>query len=57
MAEILEGRGAHNDAAERLRDVLQQDPTREAAHRQLMRLYARMGMPDQAVRQAMPKAN
>lgn len=51
MAEALEGRGAYNDAADRLRDVLRQDPTREAAHRQLMRLYARMGTPDQAVRQ------
>jgi hypothetical protein len=50
MAEVLEGRGAHNEAAERLRDVLKQDPTREAVHRQLMRLYARMGTPDQAVR-------
>ena len=51
MAEALEHRGAYNDAADRLRDVLGQDPIREAAHRQLMRLYARMGTPDQAVRQ------
>jgi DNA-binding SARP family transcriptional activator len=51
MAEILERRGAYNEAAERLRDVLHQDPTREAVHRQLMLLYARMGTPDQAVRQ------
>jgi DNA-binding SARP family transcriptional activator len=51
MAEALEGRGAYNDAAGRLRDVLRQDPTREPVHRQLMRLYARMGTPDQAVRQ------
>lgn len=51
LAEVLEGRGAHNEAADRLREVLQQDPTREAVHRQLMRLYARMGTPDQAVRQ------
>ena len=28
-----------------------QDPTREAVHRQLMLLYARMGTPDQAMRQ------
>jgi len=51
LAEVLEGRGAHNEAADRLREVLQQDPTREAVHRQLMRLYARMGTPDQAAHQ------
>jgi DNA-binding SARP family transcriptional activator len=51
MAEALELHGAFNSAADRLRDVLQHDPTREAAHRQLMHLYARMGTPDQAVRQ------
>lgn len=51
MAEALERRGAYNDAADRLRDVLRQDPAREAVHRQLMRLYTRMGTPNQAVRQ------
>jgi DNA-binding SARP family transcriptional activator len=51
MAEVLEARGAYNDAADRLRDVLHQDPAREVAHRHLMRLYALMGTPDQAVRQ------
>jgi len=51
MAEALEGRGSHSEAAERLRDVLQQDPTRESVHRQLMHLYAWMGGPDQAIRQ------
>ena len=51
LAEVLERRGAYNEAADRLRNVLQQDATREAVHRQLMRLYARMGTPDQAVRQ------
>ena len=51
MAEGLERRGSYSEAAERLRDVLQQDPTREAVHRQLMRLYAWMGAPDQAIRQ------
>jgi DNA-binding SARP family transcriptional activator len=51
MAEALEARGAYNDAADRLRDVLLQDPAREAAHRHLMRVYALMGLPDQAVRQ------
>jgi DNA-binding SARP family transcriptional activator len=51
LAEAYERRGACNEAADRLRDVLRQDPTREVAHRQLMRLYARMGTPDQALRQ------
>jgi DNA-binding SARP family transcriptional activator len=51
MAGALELQGAYNDAADRLRDVLQHDPTREAVHRELMRIYARMGTPDQAVRQ------
>ena len=51
MAQVLERRGSYREAANRLRDVLRQDPTREAVHRKLMRLYARMGMPDQAVRQ------
>ncbi len=51
MAEGLERRGSYSEAAERLRDVLQQDPMREAVHRQLMRLYAWMGAPDQAIRQ------
>ena len=51
MAEGHERRGSYSEAAERLRDVLLQDPTREAVHRQLMRLYAWMGAPDQAIRQ------
>ena len=51
LAEALERSGAYNEAAGGLRDVLQHDPTREAVHRQLMRLYAQMGTPDQAVRQ------
>ena len=51
MVDALERRGACNDAANRLREVLQQDPTREAVHRRLMRLYADMGTSDQAVRQ------
>jgi DNA-binding SARP family transcriptional activator len=50
-AEELERRGSYSEAAERLRDVLQQDPSREAVHRQLMRLYVWMGAPDQAIRQ------
>lgn len=51
LAEGYETRGAYPEAANRLRQVLSQDPTREAVHRQLMRLYALMGTPDQAVRQ------
>ena len=51
MTEALERRGSYGEAAERLRDVLQHDPTREAVHRQLMRLHASMGAPDQAIRQ------
>jgi DNA-binding SARP family transcriptional activator len=51
LAEALENRGACNEAADRLRTALGQDPTREVAHRRLMRLYAAMGTPDQAVRQ------
>jgi DNA-binding SARP family transcriptional activator len=50
-AQVLERQGAYHDAAERLREVLLHDPAREAAHRHLMRLYALMGTPDQAVRQ------
>jgi DNA-binding SARP family transcriptional activator len=51
IAEALERRGSYSEAADRLRDVLQRDPTREAVHRHLMLLYAWMGAPDQAVRQ------
>jgi DNA-binding SARP family transcriptional activator len=51
LAGALENRGACNEAADHLRAALGQDPTREVAHRRLMRLYAEMGTPDQAVRQ------
>jgi DNA-binding SARP family transcriptional activator len=51
LADLLERRGAYNDCANRLRAVLEQDPTREEVHRRLMRLYTEMGTPDQAVRQ------
>jgi DNA-binding SARP family transcriptional activator len=51
MAEALERRGSYSEAGDRLHEVLQRDPTREAVHRQLMLLYARMRAPDQAVRQ------
>jgi DNA-binding SARP family transcriptional activator len=51
LADELEQRGAFNESAGRLREVLQKDPTREEVHRHLMRLYAEMGTSDQAVRQ------
>jgi DNA-binding SARP family transcriptional activator len=51
LAEALENRGACNEAADQFRAALGQDPTREVVHRRLMRLYAEMGTPDQAVRQ------
>jgi DNA-binding SARP family transcriptional activator len=51
MADLLEAQGAYNESADRLRTLLQQDPTREDVHRRLMRLYTEMGTPDQAVRQ------
>lgn len=50
-AEVLAERGAYDKAAGRLRQVIKQDPTRELAHRRLMRLHAEMGTPEQAVRQ------
>ncbi|HYZ29003.1 MAG TPA: AAA family ATPase [Thermoleophilaceae bacterium] len=51
LADALEQRGSLTASADLLREVLQQDPTREDVHRRLMVLYARMGMRDQAVRQ------
>jgi DNA-binding SARP family transcriptional activator len=51
LAEALANRGAYNDAADCLRAVLRQEPTREEVHRRLMRLYVDMGTPDQSVRQ------
>ena len=51
LSDSLEARGNYNRAAEYLREVIRQDPVRESVHRQLMRLYARMGTPDQSVRQ------
>jgi len=51
MAEALEERGDYDESAGCLREVLRQEPTREAAHRRLMYLYAQMGTPERAVRQ------
>lgn len=51
LADAQEGRGDMEEAASTLDEVLRQDPTREAVHRQLMRLYAELGRPAQGVRQ------
>jgi DNA-binding SARP family transcriptional activator len=51
LADLLQHRGAYTESADRLREVLQQEPTREDVHRRLMRLYAGMGTRDRAVRQ------
>jgi DNA-binding NarL/FixJ family response regulator/DNA-binding SARP family transcriptional activator len=50
-AETLENAGSPKRAAETLRRALQGDPTREDIHRRLMLLYARIGTPEEAVRQ------
>jgi len=51
LAELLRQKGLWNESADRLREVLKKDPTREDVHRRLMRMYAEMGTADQAVRQ------
>jgi DNA-binding SARP family transcriptional activator len=51
LAHLLEQRGSFVQAADRLRAVLEQDPSSEDVHRHLMRLYAGMGMRNRAVRQ------
>jgi DNA-binding SARP family transcriptional activator len=51
LAEALEKRGAYSTSADRFREVLHHDPTREDVHRRLMVLYAETGARDQAVRQ------
>jgi DNA-binding SARP family transcriptional activator len=51
LAGALEERGAQAAAADRLREALRYDPTREDVHRRLLVLYAEMGSRDQAVRQ------
>jgi DNA-binding SARP family transcriptional activator len=51
LANVLEDHGALAESSDRLRAVVAEDPAREDAHRRLMLLYVKMGMPDQAVRQ------
>lgn len=51
LAEVTEKRGNLALAIERLQLVLEQDPAREEAHRQLMRLHALRGSRHQALRQ------
>jgi DNA-binding SARP family transcriptional activator len=51
VAEALGKRGDCDKSAGYLREVLRLEPTREAAHRRLMSLYAQMGTPERAVRQ------
>jgi DNA-binding SARP family transcriptional activator len=51
LADALEKGGAQAAAADRLREVLRYDPTREDVHRRLIVLYAKVGTRDQAVRQ------
>jgi DNA-binding SARP family transcriptional activator len=51
LADLLRQKGLWNESADRLRELLKRDPTREEVHRRLMRMYAEMGTADQAVRQ------
>jgi len=51
LSDALKERGAQTTAADRLREALRSDPTREDVHRRLMVLHAEMGSRDQAVRQ------
>jgi DNA-binding SARP family transcriptional activator len=51
LANALEQHGAYNQAADCFRSVLRHDPTREDVHRHLMRLYADLGTPHEALRQ------
>jgi DNA-binding SARP family transcriptional activator len=51
LADALEDRGEYSASADRLREALQHDPTREEIHRRLMFLYASAGTRDLAVRQ------
>jgi DNA-binding SARP family transcriptional activator len=50
-ADALEQAGEESRAADSLRGALRSDPTREDVHRRLMHLYARLGTPEEALRQ------
>jgi DNA-binding SARP family transcriptional activator len=51
LAEALEAGGIYDESADRLRQVLDKDATREDAHRRLMRVCAAIGDRDGALRQ------
>lgn len=51
LAELHEARGQYLEAMNRLEQVIEQDPAREEAHRQLMRLYVVRNSRHQALRQ------
>jgi predicted ATPase/class 3 adenylate cyclase len=51
VAALYEARQAHDSAVEALGQLLAADPAHEEAHRGLMRLYARGGQRQQALRQ------
>jgi DNA-binding NarL/FixJ family response regulator/DNA-binding SARP family transcriptional activator len=50
-ADVLEAREALGQVAETLRLALQADASREEIHRRLMELHARLGQPEEVVRQ------
>jgi DNA-binding SARP family transcriptional activator len=50
-ADALEEAGEESRATDSLRAALRSDPTREDVHRRLMCLYARLGTPEEALRQ------
>jgi DNA-binding SARP family transcriptional activator len=51
LAEVQDGRGDHAAAVDSLRSALRTDATREDVHRQLMRLYAKLGTRQEALLQ------
>ena len=51
LSQLYESRGQHQDGIARLKEVVALDPSNEAAHRQLMRLYALDGNRQQALHQ------
>ncbi|HJQ22627.1 MAG TPA: tetratricopeptide repeat protein [Blastocatellia bacterium] len=51
LARLLEAEGQYARSIERLKELLADDPTNEAAHRHLMRLYAESGSRHQALQQ------